>query len=301
MPILIAGAATLATLINPYGLGLWTFLFDTVRFGRDAIVEWGPVWKSWTTLGVWICFAGLAVVALRRREASESATPATALAARNPAALVIPILWGLAALRVSRLDAFFAMSLIGLMAAPLATVFNRRTTSPPLPIGWTAGALVAAALLLMSVPATRKTFTCVGIHPTWPEPDVVDFMHERQMVGRIVTFFDWGEYAIWNMPSGLKVSMDGRRETVYSDRTIDGHLELYRGTDRGLAYLEGLNADYVWLPRRLPVVPILQQRGWRPIFKGPTSVLLAERDNADSLDSAPVVGAAAAQRCFPGP
>ena len=58
MPILIAVAATLATLGKSTGVGLWAFLFDTVRFGRDAIVEWGPVWKNWTTLGVWICFAG---------------------------------------------------------------------------------------------------------------------------------------------------------------------------------------------------------------------------------------------------
>ena len=69
----------------------------------------------------------------------------------------------------------------------------------------------------MSVPATRKTFTCVGIHPTWPEPDAVDFMRERQMAGRIVTYFDWGEYAIWNMPAGFKVSMDGRRKIGLSE------------------------------------------------------------------------------------
>ena len=292
-PIGIAGAATLATLINPYGVGLWAFLFETVRFGREAISEWGPAWNSWTTIGVWSCFAMLTFAALRRGAAR--------LAGRNPAALVIPILWGLAALRVNRLDTFFAMSVIGLMAGPLATMFSRRESSPPLPLAWRAGGLAIAALLVVSVPATRKTFTCVGIHATWPEPDAVDFMRERQMSGRIVTYFDWGEYAIWNVPAQLKVSMDGRRETVYSDRTIDGHLQLYRGTERGLAYLDGLQADYVWLPRRLPVVQTLQQRGWRAIYEGPNSVLLADRATTDGMTSAPVTGSLPARRCFPGP
>ena len=202
---------------------------------------------------------------------------------------------------MNRLDTFFAMSVIGLMAAPLASLFTRRASSPPLPLAWKAGGLAVAVLLLASLPATRKTFTCIGIHATWPEPDAVDFMRERQMSGRIVTYFDWGEYAIWNMPADLKVSMDGRRETVYSDRTIGGHLQLYRGTERGIAYLDGLHADYVWLPRQLPVVKTLQQRGWRAIFDGHISVLLAASNSVDSATSVPVTARAPAPRCFPGP
>ena len=268
-------------------------MIETVRFGREAIVEWGPAWNSWTTLGVWSCFAWLTFVAVRR-----GSTPLTE---RNPAALVIPIFWGLAALRVNRLDTFFAMSVIGLMAAPLASMFTRRASSPPLPLAWKAGGLAVAVLLLASLPATRKTFTCIGIHATWPEPDAVDFMRERQMAGRIVTYFDWGEYAIWNMPADLKVSMDGRRETVYSDRTIDGHLQLYRGTERGIAYLDGLHADYAWLPPQLPVVKTLQRRGWRTIYQGPMSILLADGSSADALKSAPVTVGLPVDRCFPGP
>ena len=293
VPVLIAVAAAGATLINPYGVGLWAFLIETVRFGREAIVEWGPAWNSWTTLGVWSCFALLTFIAVRR-----GSTPLTE---HNPAALVIPIVWGLAALRVNRLDTFFAMSVIGLMAAPLARMFSRRASSPALPLAWKAGGLAVAVLLLASLPATRKTFTCIGIHATWPEPDAVDFMRERQMSGRIVTYFDWGEYAIWNMPADLKVSMDGRRETVYSDRTIRGHLQLYRGSERGIDYLDGLHADYLWLPRQLPVVKTLQQRGWRTIFDGHISVLLAASNSVDSATSVPVRAGAPAPRCFPGP
>jgi hypothetical protein len=165
-------------------------------------------------------------------------------------------------------------------------------------------AIVAAAgLAIVAVPTSRKVFTCVGVHaPWWPEPDAVRFVQQARLSGRAVTFFRWGEYAIWHLSPAIKVSMDGRRETVYSQATIDGHLQLYDGTAEGLAYLDSLNSDYVWFPRFLPVVTILQKRGWVPIFQGPQSVLLESRERASTLQSTLLADSPALpSRCFPGP
>ena len=116
-------------------------------------------------------------------------------------------------------------------------------------------------LIAAVVPSARRTVTCLEMFgPWWPEPEAVAFMRDHQLTGRLVTFFRWGEYGIWNLPPGLKVSMDGRRETVYSDRVVAGHLELYDGTAAGLAYLGSLDADFIWFPRSLPVNQTLQQQ-----------------------------------------
>jgi hypothetical protein len=257
---------------------------------------------------VWTCFAVLVVAAVGRRRRLQNDQSADNPQPENPARLAIPILWGLAALRVSRLDAFFALSVIAFMAGPLASVLNRRATPrQALPIGWKLGAAAGTLVLVLSTPMSRAAFTCIDIHPTWPEPRVLDLMRERRLEGRLVTFFDWGEYAIWNMPEGLKVSMDGRRETVYSERTVSSHLQLYLGTEKGFSYLRELNADYIWLPSALPVKNLLVQRGWHPIFDGPRSVLLSDTgpavsDNflvaANVMTAAPVTSS---RRCFPGP
>ena len=92
-------AAVAATLINPYGPGLWMFLAETVGLSRRFISEWGPVTGSLTTLAVWSFFALLVVVAIKR-------------AGRIPPlhALIVPVFWGIVAFKVSRLDAFFALS-----------------------------------------------------------------------------------------------------------------------------------------------------------------------------------------------
>ncbi len=95
----------------------------------------------------------------------------------------------------------------------------------------------------------------------------------------------------------MKVSMDGRRETVYSDRTIDLHLALYSGAPEGVAYLRELDPDYVWLPRQLPVTGALADQGWTILFDGPRSILLGKTGSAWPQSSA----ALGFPRCFPGP
>lgn len=289
---LVAGIGVLcaaATLINPYGWGLWRFLLETVSFGRDAIREWGAAWTNPATLLIWIVFALLVGSALTRLKRAPA----------NPAIVLIPIGLGLASLKVSRLDAFFAMSVIGLLAGPVASLFRQRTSARTEGSRYSAFASITVAVLLLAlIPHARRTFTCIGFFDArWPEPQVVDEIRGRQLSGRMLTYFDWGEYAIWHLYPALKVSMDGRRETVYSDRTVERHLALYNGSPEGFAYLRELDPDYVWLPRQLAVTEALAEQGWTVLFKGPRSVLFGKTGSG----SLPALVALGSPRCFPGP
>jgi hypothetical protein len=246
---------------------------------------------------IWLAFSAIAIAALRRAPPRHWA--------RNPAAIAIPLAWGVASLQVGRLDAFFAMSVVGLMSTPVSALFDNPRDTMSLPRSWQLAAAIAAIVVVVATPVTRTSLTCIGFYtPRWPEPDVIAFLRSRALSGRIVTYFDWGEYGMWHMPRGLRVSMDGRRETVYSDQTISNHLELYRGTARGLQYLRSLDADYVWLPVYLPVVPLLSQHGWVPLFEGPQSVVFAApgavpAGGAEAMR--PVKPLITGERCFPGP
>jgi hypothetical protein len=66
--------------------------------------------------------------------------------------------------------------------------------------------------------------------------------------GRMVTFFDWGQYALWHLGPEIRVSMDGRRETVYSDVRLEEHAAILEGRPEGLAVLAAWKPEYVWLP-----------------------------------------------------
>jgi hypothetical protein len=93
----------------------------------------------------------------------------------------------------------------------------------------------------------------------------------------------------------LRVSYDGRRETVYSNAVQNRHVRFYTSR-RDASYAKVLKADYVWLPRRLPVNAALDRDGWVRIFEGPRSVIYARQIGAYT-HPAPWTG----PRCFPGP
>jgi hypothetical protein len=289
-------ASLAATLINPYGPGLWLFLSQTVGLSRRFIAEWGPVTGGLTTFGVWSLFALLVIVALTRADRVSRLH-----------AIVVPVFWGVAAFKVSRLDTFFALSTVGLLAPDLIRVFHQRARveAPPQPSlrAQAVMGVLAVVTLAVTVPQLKNNLLCIDVHAssTMPESEAMEFVRNRQLTGRMVTFFDWGEYAIWHKPGDLRVSMDGRRETVYSERNVDLHLDMYLGKEKGLAYLDSLHADYVWVPKELPLASSLMKSPmWTPAYRGGRSIIFARRSLLPP--GTPVQeGGPAQSRCFPGP
>ncbi len=279
-----------ATLVNPYGWRMWTFLFDTVGLDRPMIDDWRPMYRSGIgPIVVWILTAALAVVAFARRR------PAVRTA---HAAIVIGL--GAASIRVVRLDAFFALSVVMLLSAQIGAVREKRTVPQARPLwNWKsvlAGCVfaVGAVIALLSV---RTQFNCVSLDVQWmPERESAAFIAQNRLEGRLITWFNWGEYAIWHFAPQLRVSLDGRRETVYSSGFVNDHLKLYFEPSSETVLLHRLDANYAWLPRDLPLVTTLRQEGWKQLFAGQVSVVLGR----EPIIGGPVVSPQTAA-CFPGP
>ena len=116
----------------------------------------------------------------------------------------------------------------------------------------------------------------VTVDGEWsPEPEATEFVKTRGLEGRMLTWFDYGEYAIWQLSPNIRVSMDGRRETVYSDEMRALHQRIYTNQPDALDAVARLAPDYIWLPRRLPVTDRLQTAGWQPLYSGARSTILA--------------------------
>jgi hypothetical protein len=69
--------------------------------------------------------------------------------------------------------------------------------------------------------------------------------------------------------------MDGRRETVYSTEVVDAHFDFYFGSN--WRYADHIKADYVWIPKQLPVARELQRHGWHRLCEGKLSILLSRQ------------------------
>jgi uncharacterized membrane protein len=289
----VTAAALAVTLVNPYGLQLWAFLRETVAFGRENIADWQPVSRAGVLFSLWGLVAAVTTVAL------------VVAAVRRTIDLqgsAIVLMLGIGSFRVSRLLSFFALSAVIVLAPQIASMFHRpasdRSQRPAAP--WVPAAVLLLALAVIGTGATvsARNLSCIRFEDSlFPEAQAAGILTGRGARGRMLTYFDYGEYAIWHLSPDIVVSMDGRRETVYSNEAVERQFRFYTVPEERKEIVNALRPDYIWMPSNFDVAKDLASDGWKPIFAGPQSVILARGDVA----IVPYYAAAAAPRCFPGP
>ena len=259
-----------ATLINPYGIGLWTFVAETVRPARPDITDWKPLLQL-----------PPAVLAL------EAILPAVALAAiwkSRPRYwppvrdLGVLLLLTVATFRVGRVDAFLQIAIAFLLVRPLVGFFNTVDVNmrPSLKRESVAVAIFATAFAGYVAFASVQNLRVVHVSGYWiPDRTATLLLRDARPGAKILTWFDWGEYALWQLsPAGIRVSMDGRRETVYSAQVLDDHQRFYAGDPDMVGYPDRIGADHVWLPSHMPMIDLLTRNGWtRVLDTGKSTVL----------------------------
>ncbi len=282
LALLGAGAVSAAaTLVNPYGVELWRFLLETVRFARGDIVEWGSLRSTPIMFLPWLATVAIALLALARARREHLAYFAVCL------------LLGVASFQVIRLVPFFSLSVLLLLAPLLAgSPASARTRLDAR--GW-AGALIIWTICVASTIGQARVGCLQTRGAFFVDEQAASFLRENQATGRLVVWFDWGEYVSWHFGPALKVSMDGRRETVYSAALLQAHNEFYRHGSGAREFLERLSPDYVWLPKTLPVSPMIAGWGWTPIFETGRSTVWAR----GTLRTAWRTPAPPTSSCFP--
>lgn len=231
-------ACVAATLVTPYGWTLWHFVATTVRPTRE-IAEWMPLWQLdpwfWLPWGLGVVVAAWALWQPGERRVAR--------------ALVLAML-ALGGLRVLRIGPLFLEAALISSGALLA----RRWPAQPMQRASRGVAELVAGLVLVVGPllvAVRLATFALACIPPFPR-SAIDPQMARSLAraedGRLVTYFDWGQYALWHLGPRLKVSMDGRRETIYSDARLEEHQDVLYGRENGLAALAAWRAEYVWLP-----------------------------------------------------
>jgi hypothetical protein len=285
----IVPASAVATLATPYGWRLWEFVLRTVRPERD-IAEWKPIWTmdapTWLP---WVIAVLASALAIRRLRESRLAITA----------VLLMLAWS--SLRVMRIGSLFVEAAIILLAPVVVERWRAPLRALPSPRPRGEG-LIAAYLFAMGLAAATwggsRALTCLTVTGPWaPDPQPVRMLATAPP-GRIVTFFNWGQYALWHLGPRLKVSMDGRRETVYSDARLAEHDAIINGTEAGLAALASWRAEYAWLPAMSTTTRAwLEANGYRVEFESDRSFLAVREDLPDLP---PVDSTSERAGCFPG-
>ena len=281
-----ACASALATLCNPYGASMLGFLTETVRPARADIIEWQPATRvPLVGLVLWTIPTAIAAFGAWRRH-------------RRPAlsSLLVVLLFAVGSFRVIRLVGFYALAVAFLMPPWNQAPGQGEPTRSDTPAPWWRTIATCGALIVVAVLAFGRTLAMDG---EWlPEREATAFIKTHGVRGRMLTWFDYGELAIWHFSPAIRVSMDGRRETVYSEQLRDRHWRIYTNAPDALDEVARLDPDYVWLPAACRVVERLEASGWCPVFRGPRSVLLTKQPTCTTDTASQPTSVS---RTFPGP
>jgi len=284
----------LASLLNPFGLGAFKTVMHSVSdpLIRQLVVEWRSVpqalayqWqfgpKVAIVIGVaplllFVWFIGLAVWTPDLEDAPMIAIALVFIGAGIYQARNVSL-------------AIIAMAIP--LAHHTALAFSHGDERLPESTRSTSVLMAAMALLLVIVGGTFSTRL-----QTWDEMPlgVVSFMNSNHLRGNILNQLEWGEYLAWHEPDS-RIFIDGRSETVYSDRVMLEYAKFYYGLSGGDKLLNAYPHDFVLIiPRSEAYKTMLSETGWRLIYRDKISALFGRRaesrKNAGKTDGSYEIG-----------
>ncbi|MDD5556261.1 MAG: hypothetical protein PHN82_03320 [bacterium] len=271
VPVAVLAVSAAATLVNPYGIGLWRFLASTLALRRPYLPEWAPIRPGDIDF---VDFKALLVFFIVAVAASRASGPwrFTCIAAAAAAA----------AFAHNRHMPFFAIAASFAMPEPLAAMLGRlgrggEGPSRPAPgrkAAWLLAAVVAAAIPLAR---GRSAFSLVVPADRYPVA-AVRWMGERGIAGNCAVLFDWGEYLIWHLGGTVLVSVDGRYDTVYPERVIDDNFRFFFAGERWWNLIAGYPTEIILLHPENPVAPVIARLPeWSQAFRSGTAVVFLKR------------------------
>lgn len=162
-------------------------------------------------------------------------------------------------------------------AAP-ATPHTTATAATPAAPAWVAGLFFAAAAGcgVVAVSDLRITFA----RSDYPV-EAVALMRQSGVETNLAIPMNWGEYVLWHVGPGIKVSMDGRRETVYTDAGYLEVMDFTFGRDDWSRLLRRPGVDLALVPTAdWPAFNLMKLApGWSPLFVDDRSALFGRDDS----------------------
>ena len=252
-PLVAAGsvvaAAVLGTLVNPWGVGVWTHAVEVRSQSSGTISEWEPLWRSgaagWLLLGA----IGVCLVVAHRWGASRRL------------AVALPLL----ATAVMAVDAIRSVPVFVVVAAvllPALTPASSRSIVRPqvLDVGAVALLVVALVLAVPRVASTGEPAAGTPVAATSSLPSGC----------RLLNDYRFGNWVMWDRPD-VPVSDDGRNDLHGDTSTLDGWL---RGGPDAVEQLTAAGVDCVLVAPDAALVDDLTPAGWEVVGRDGSAVAL---------------------------
>lgn len=267
--LLLPAGAALATLLNPYGIHLWVFLWKaaTNPMTRRLMAEWRPVPifnLSYLELKLYAVLFLLCLLFSKKE--------------KDPAQALI----GVAGLCISFLSRrnipFFVLTTLPFLIFHLREFFSRFLLVQKL---CTASLFCSAFVLSFILLPDRIQLDPI---PEFLPVGAVQFMKEKHIKGNIFTSLNWGQYIIFHLYPGCKVSIDSRYDTSYPRKIIlENVLPLISQNPKDLHVPFPSRTNLVLIPAEKPLTEKLKSEpGWVPLYEDKVATLFATKKRTRS-------------------
>lgn len=278
------------TLINPYGINYWRYLVPALLQSRSQITEWqaAPLLSLQADpfLGIRILLPLALLILLFGWRWAPARTRV------HPGWLVI-LVTAVLACRSRRHAPFFGLACLAFLGPFLEALGHRMAASlgklrlTPWQIGMAIfsiyAGLAAWAATRYLPQASLQVLAPTGFYPVRE----LDILTQAQASGNVAVPFRWGSYVAWRAYPRLKVSMDGRYETVFPESSFLLNENFYRKSGAHWDdLLRAYKVDYIIVEIGATALKPedLAQHGYALVWRtGETSALFARQELAAKL------------------
>ncbi|HEV2171476.1 MAG TPA: hypothetical protein VGR40_11030, partial [Candidatus Binatus sp.] len=286
---LITLGCAAATLINPFGVGLWTGVAHSVGdpLIRQIVNDWVPLPKL--MLHMW---------RTDPRQLLQDAAPiflfcaffttiAMAPDLDDAPVVAVSVIFIAAGVYAARNVAPAVIALAIPLARHASLILQRgkedaqqEISAEPAP-----ALLAICALMLVLVGGTFSNRLA-----TWkPVPTgALAFMKQHGLHGNMLCQFEWGSYLLWHMSDSFKVYIDPRGELVYTDKMEGDYARFFYGMEGAQSLLDAYPHDYVLMGVETKGCDLVRKDPrWHLLYSDQTSALFARSPLAGE---GPVIG-----------
>lgn len=271
--LLLAFAATLFT---PYGIGLYLYIFgELTRY--HPVTEWQPVSfleKDNITLGIYLLI--LIFLIIRNYKTLFRSFPKEATAWQI---LIIgmTVISGLKYQRHTPLIPLSSACLLGWFVALEHEALIKFTKH----ITIKGKALISIALIIFSFLQLVKFTKSDHLNPWFYKIDypvnATTFINSNFSKGNLVLPLEWGGYNLFHLGPKIKLSLDGRLATVYSEEIVDKTFAILLEKGGWQNTLNEIKADLI-LSHAGTLTHIDTLSDWRKIFEDEVSVVYGKKE-----------------------
>lgn len=251
---IIVGGSFLATLLNPYGANLWVYIFHELTLSKSGsyITEWQSFSFQPRERAFLIMFLSgslLGAISFGKQKLVHIFL------------FIIAAYLGFSAVRHSPLIVILGLPMF---VVALQSVFQDQERVDNLPSKIFAGIFCLISLAIIFRPVDFK----MSYHDELPVA-AVSYIEDHDIRGNMIVPLHWGGYSLFNLAPEVKVSIDGRWATLYSEEVMDASYAFdYIGDNgRWSKIADELQADLLLVESINTIIPeITANQSWQLIY-----------------------------------